>query len=98
MGGGKRYPTQTGHVTMGIAALHPSYEAAAYPSHAHPSQLSALSPCLRRTHFGQFNSHTSKLRCTERLERIDVSGGLRLLVPLEIAQRYDFGGEVGYEE
>src|SRR4029077_9244926 len=44
------------------------------------------------------NSGTSKLRCVERLKRIDVGDGLRLLVPLEIAQRYFFGREVSYQE
>ena len=40
------------------------------------------------------DSGTSELRCVERLKRINISDGLRLLVPLEIAQRYNFGGEV----
>jgi hypothetical protein len=34
----------------------------------------------------------------EWLKCIDISNKLRLLVPLEIAQRYNFGGEVRYEE
>ena len=34
----------------------------------------------------------------ERLKRIDISDGLRLLVPLEIAQRDVFGCEVSYQE
>ena len=34
----------------------------------------------------------------ERLKRIDISDRLRLLIPLEVAQRYNFGGEVRYEE
>jgi hypothetical protein len=34
----------------------------------------------------------------ERLERIDISDGLRLLIPPEIAQRDVFGCEVSYQE
>ena len=34
----------------------------------------------------------------ERLKRIDISDGLRLLVPLEIAQGDFFGCEVSYQE
>src|SRR4029077_10489743 len=44
------------------------------------------------------DSATSELRCVKRLERIDISDGLRLLVPLEIAQRYVFGCKVSYQE
>lgn len=43
-------------------------------------------------------SGSSKLRCVERLKRIDISYGLRLLVPFEIAQRYVFGCEVSDQE
>jgi hypothetical protein len=44
------------------------------------------------------DSGTSELRCVERLERIDICYGLRLLVPLEIAQRYVLGCKVSYQE
>jgi hypothetical protein len=39
-----------------------------------------------------------QLRCVERLKRIDIIDGLRLLVPLEITQRYVVGCEVSYQE
>ena len=44
------------------------------------------------------DSGASELRCVERLKRINISDGLRLLVPLEIAQRYAFGCKVSYQE
>ena len=44
------------------------------------------------------DSGTSELRCAERLERIDIGFGLRLLVPLEIAERYTFGCEIHKEK
>ena len=43
-------------------------------------------------------SATSELCCMERLKRIDISDGLRLLVPPEIAQGDVFGCEVSYQE
>jgi hypothetical protein len=44
------------------------------------------------------DSGTSELRCVERLKRVYFSDGLRLLVPLEIAQRNVFGCEISYQE
>jgi len=44
------------------------------------------------------NSSTFKLSRVERLKRVNIANGLRLLIPFEIAKRYIFGCEIHKEK